>query len=70
MNTNYRGLVLDLQARHDWGLPALRVQVLAPLFGRVCFRYNNRVALEVGAQRADNILDGVTGKRLTYQTIS
>ena len=35
------------------------------------FRYNNRVALEIDdAQRANNILDGVTGKRLTYQTIS
>jgi len=35
------------------------------------FRYNNRIALEINdAQRADNILDGVTGKRLTYQTIS
>jgi transposase-like protein len=34
------------------------------------FRYNNRVALDVNdKQRADNILDGVTGKRLTYQTI-
>jgi transposase-like protein len=34
------------------------------------FRYNNRVALEVNdKQRADNILDGVTGKRLTYQTV-
>src|SRR5216684_3837956 len=33
------------------------------------FRYNNRVALEISdSQRANNILDGVTGKRLTYQT--
>jgi transposase-like protein len=33
------------------------------------FRYNNRVALEIDdKQRADNILSGVTGKRLTYQT--
>ncbi|HEY2684598.1 MAG TPA: IS1595 family transposase [Steroidobacteraceae bacterium] len=33
------------------------------------FRYNNRVALEVDdKQRADKILSGVTGKRLTYQT--
>jgi hypothetical protein len=33
------------------------------------FRYNNRVALEINdKQRADNILGGVTGKRLTYQT--
>jgi transposase-like protein len=35
------------------------------------FRYNNRVALEIDdTQRANNILDGVTGKRLTYQTIN
>jgi transposase-like protein len=35
------------------------------------FRYNNRVALEINdTQRASNILDGVTGKRLTYQTTS
>jgi hypothetical protein len=33
------------------------------------FRYNNRVALEINdAQRADNILTGAVGKRLTYQT--
>jgi transposase-like protein len=35
------------------------------------FRYNNRVALDVNdAQRADNILANVSGKRLTYQTIA
>jgi transposase-like protein len=35
------------------------------------FRYNNRIALGVGdAQRADNILAGVVGKRLTYQTVN
>jgi hypothetical protein len=35
------------------------------------FRYNNRVALKINdAQRADNILSGVVGKRLTYQTIA
>ncbi len=34
------------------------------------FRYNNRVALDVNdAQRGDNILSNVSGKRLTYQTI-
>jgi len=34
------------------------------------FRYNNRVAREINDKdRADNILNGVTGKRLTYQTI-
>lgn len=34
------------------------------------FRYNNRVALEINdKQRADNILTGVSGKRLTYETI-
>jgi transposase-like protein len=33
------------------------------------FRYSNRVKLGVDdAQRADNLLKGVTGKRLTYQT--
>jgi transposase-like protein len=33
------------------------------------FRYNNRIALGVDdATRADNVLKGVTGKRLTYQT--
>lgn len=33
------------------------------------FRYNNRVALGVDdAERADILLRGVTGKRLTYQT--
>jgi transposase-like protein len=33
------------------------------------FRYNNRVALGVNdGQRADNILSGVVGKRLTYKT--
>jgi transposase-like protein len=35
------------------------------------FRYNNRVALGVGdVSRAANLLDGVVGKRLTYQTTS
>ncbi len=35
------------------------------------FRYNNRIALEINdGQRADNILAGVSGKRLTYQTTS
>jgi len=35
------------------------------------FRYNNRVALEINdRQRADSILSGVSGKRLTYQTIA
>lgn len=34
------------------------------------FRYNNRAALEVSdQQRAENLLSGVVGKRLTYQTI-
>jgi hypothetical protein len=34
------------------------------------FRYNNRVALKIDdKQRAENILGGVSGKRLTYQTI-
>lgn len=33
------------------------------------FRYNNRVALGVDdAERADNLLVGVKGKRLTYRT--
>lgn len=33
------------------------------------FRYNNRVALEVNdQQRADKIVEGIVGKRLTYQT--
>jgi hypothetical protein len=33
------------------------------------FRYNSRVALKVDdQQRADPLLDGVVGKRLTYQT--
>ncbi|MQA64335.1 MAG: IS1595 family transposase [Alphaproteobacteria bacterium] len=33
------------------------------------FRYNNRIALGVDdATRADNVLKGVVGKRLTYQT--
>jgi hypothetical protein len=33
------------------------------------FRYNNRVALGVeDSERADNILRGVVGKRLTYET--
>jgi transposase-like protein len=35
------------------------------------FRYNNRVALGVDDQeRAENLLQGVKGKRLTYQTIA
>jgi len=35
------------------------------------FRYNNRVALDINdGERADNILAGVTGKRLTYLTTS
>jgi transposase-like protein len=35
------------------------------------FRYNNRIALEIDDKmRADNILGGVSGKRLTYQTIN
>ena len=34
------------------------------------FRYSNRVALGYNdADRADTLLKGVTGKRLTYQTI-
>jgi ISXO2-like transposase domain len=33
------------------------------------FRYNNRIALEIDdKQRADKLLAGVVGKRLTYQT--
>jgi hypothetical protein len=33
------------------------------------FRYNNRIALGVDDfQRANDIIGGVTGKRLTYQT--
>ncbi len=33
------------------------------------FRYSNRAALEVSdAERADKVLSGITGKRLTYQT--
>jgi hypothetical protein len=35
------------------------------------FRYNNRVALGVDDfQRANNIVGGVSGKPLTYQTTS
>jgi hypothetical protein len=35
------------------------------------FRYNNRVALDINdPRRADNILGGVSGKQLTYQTIN
>jgi transposase-like protein len=35
------------------------------------FRYNNPVALEINdVRRANNILGGVVGKRLTYQTIN
>lgn len=35
------------------------------------FRYNNRKALGVeDAQRADKLLKGVVGKRLTYETTS
>lgn len=35
------------------------------------FRYNNRVALGVNdTERADTLLRGVTGKRLTYQTVA
>lgn len=34
------------------------------------FRYSNRVALGYNdADRADNLLKGITGKRLTYQTV-
>jgi transposase-like protein len=34
------------------------------------FRYNNRKALGVNdSERADNLLSGVVGKRLTYQTV-
>jgi ISXO2-like transposase domain len=33
------------------------------------FRYNNRIALEINdQQRAENLLGGVVGKRLTYKT--
>ncbi len=33
------------------------------------FRYNNRIALGVNdAARADNLLKGIIGKRLTYRT--
>lgn len=33
------------------------------------FRHNQRVALDVDDEtRADRILDGIVGKRLTYQT--
>lgn len=33
------------------------------------FRYNNRVPLKVNDhERADRLLDGVVGKRLTYET--
>ena len=34
------------------------------------FRYNHRKALGVNdSERADNLLSGVVGKRLTYQTV-
>ena len=34
------------------------------------FRYNNRVALGCNdADRADTLLSGIVGKRLTYQTV-
>lgn len=34
------------------------------------FRYNNRISREINdGQRADKLLEGVIGKRLTYQTI-
>ena len=34
------------------------------------FRYSNRAALDVNdAQRADKLLKGAVGKRLTYQTV-
>jgi transposase-like protein len=33
------------------------------------FRYNNRIALEINdQQRADKLLEGIVGKRLTYET--
>ena len=33
------------------------------------FRHNNRVALGVGdVERADKVLTGIVGKRLTYET--
>jgi hypothetical protein len=35
------------------------------------FRYNNRTALGVGdSERADKLLKGFSGKRLTYETTS
>jgi len=33
------------------------------------FRYNNRIAHGIGdTERADRLLTGIVGKRLTYQT--
>ena len=35
------------------------------------FRYSNRIALGINdAQRADNLLLGVRGRRLTYKTVA
>ena len=43
---------------------------LHPYLGEFDIRYNNRVALGVNdADRTDNVVRSVVGKRLTYRTV-
>ena len=52
----------------DWYTAGLELHGEA-LFAEFDFRYNNRVALGVDDhQRALRLLEGVVGRRLTYQT--
>ena len=63
-----RGLLFDLQARHERRLSALLRKAPAPLFGEFDFRYSNRVGLGVNDEaRAEKALQGIAGKRLTYR---
>ena len=60
-----------LQARHARRLSALRRKHLHRYLAEFDFRYSYRVALGVDDKaRAERALDGVAGKRLTYETVS
>ena len=63
-----RGVLRDPEARRDGHIPLDQRAASAALSRRVRFRWNNRSALGVeDFERADNMLKGAKGKRLTYR---
>ena len=63
-----RGLLFDLQARHERHLPALREKHLHRYLAEFDFRYCNRVRLGMDDGGAERAFKGIVGKRLTYRT--